>query len=294
MEESRPRVRIRPMRLEDIISVVRIANQSFLETARLTKLMGQRFAHYMRQWPDWLFVAETFEGRVVGFIFGSLEGEAHASIHWIAVHPEFQGMGIGGMLLKAIEEKAMGLGLKAILTGTPFALRFYEKYGFKCVGIRRRLVLELVGKSLEPPEGLESRPIALEGLRDFIPLMNREEYLRFLSAYFSVYESDPDKALAALADNRIVGILIGRRNEVYPDLVTLDCIFVKDSAYAYSMLKLFAYRASTGGYRWVGVELPIPYLEEGELLKEGWQDARLPSFWTGYQLRKDLHLQDQE
>ncbi|MBS7627643.1 hypothetical protein KEJ36_02305, partial [Candidatus Bathyarchaeota archaeon] len=30
--------------------------------------MGQRFVQYMRQWPDWLFVAETSEGKVVGFI----------------------------------------------------------------------------------------------------------------------------------------------------------------------------------------------------------------------------------
>jgi hypothetical protein len=36
------------------------------------------------------------------------------------------------------------------------------------------------------------------------------------------------------------------------------------------------------------LELPIPYVEEGELLKEGWKDAQLPSFWTGYQLRKEL------
>jgi len=288
MEESRLRVRIRPMELGDIVSVIRIANQSFLETARLTRLMGQRFAQYMREWPDWLFVAEAFDGRVLGFIFGRREGEAYAAVQWIAVHPEFQGMGIGGMLLKAIEEKARSLGLKAILTGTPFALRFYEKYGFKCTGIRRRLILDLVGRKVEPPEALEGRPIALEGLKAFIPLMDREEYLRFLSAYFSIYESDPERASAVFVDGRIVGILIARRNDVYPDLVTLAYIFVKEPAYAYRMLKLLAYMASRGGYRWIGLELPIPYVEEGELLKEGWKDAQLPSFWTGYQLRKEL------
>lgn len=287
MEESRVEVRIRPMRLEDLLPVVRIANQSFLETARLTRLMGQRFSQYMRECADWLFVAEALDGRVVGFVFGH-PTEGSASIQWIAVHPEFQGRGIGGMLLKAIEAKARGLGLKAIVTGTPFALRFYEKHGFKCTGIRRRLILDLVGRSVEPPKALEGRPITLEGLKPLIPLMDREEYLRFLSAYFRAYESDSEKALAAFAENRILGVIIGCRDDVYPELITLSYIFVRDPRYAHGMLELLAYMASAGGHRWVGVELPIPYLEEGELFKEGWQEAQLPSFWTGYQLRKEL------
>ena len=126
--------RIRQMRPSDAVAVVRIANQAFLETARLTSLMGRRFVQRMKGDRDCLFVAESDDGEVVGFVIGSCKG-GRATIGWIAVHPGHQGRGIGGMLLEAVEGKAMERGIRVVETGTPFARTFYEKYGYRCVAV---------------------------------------------------------------------------------------------------------------------------------------------------------------
>lgn len=279
--------RIRRMRPQDVVEVVRIANQAFLETARLTRRLGYGFAKYMLEGGELLFVAETEGGKVVGFVFGRRE-EDSAVIGWIAVHPEYQGRGIGGLLLKAVEDKARRTGLKTVITGTPFARSFYEKYGYECYRVERALLLELIGRTVKPPRDLDVRPLLLDDLPALASFMGDEEYLRFLMTYFSVYDSDPDMCLIGFRGKDVAGAVVGKRNEVYPDLVTLEELVVKDESHAYDMLDALTYAVSVKGYRWVGVRLPVRGLDEEELLRKGWKDAKLPSFWTRYHIRKHL------
>jgi len=279
--------RVRMARPDDVVAVVRIANQAFLETARLTGPIGRSFAQQLRDGGEWLFVVEDEDGRVVGFLLGRHSGDT-AKIGWIAVHPNYWGMGIGGMLLRAIEEKARRMGLRAVETGTPFARSFYEKYGFKCIGVQRALILEIAGKSIEPPQEVRTRPLLLDDLSSLANIMGRDDYLSLLSSYFSTFQSDPEKALLSLDGENVVGVVIGRADSIYRDLVTLEYLYSVEPRYALSLLYGLVYLSSVEGLRWVGVRFPVPHIDEEELRKKGWKDGELPTFWTRYWMRKDL------
>ena len=279
--------RIRQMRPSDAVAVVRIANQAFLETARLTSLMGRRFVQRMKGDRDCLFVAESDDGEVVGFVIGSCEG-GRATIGWIAVHPGHQGRGIGGMLLEAVEGKAMERGIRVVETGTPFARTFYEKYGYRCVEVRRSMLLELVGREISIPQGLGIRAITLHDLDEVMDLIGDEgEWLRFLDAYFSAYGRDAEKAIV-VSSGELVGVAIGETDEVCGELVRLSYLFARDEGRAMDVLSCLVYVASARGCRWFGVELPVKGVTEEELESRGWEDAKLPFLWTRYRMRKEL------
>jgi len=71
---------------------------------------------------SYAFVAD-FHGKIIGF--GNLTSNGY--LHRLYVHKDFQGQGVGSLLLRAIEEKARELGLskmttEASLTAKPFFL----------------------------------------------------------------------------------------------------------------------------------------------------------------------------
>jgi [ribosomal protein S18]-alanine N-acetyltransferase len=83
--------------------------------------------------PETIVVAET-KGQLAGW--GAREDRnQHISDLWVA--PEFQGQGVGTMLLRALEAEiaALGLGtveLETLATNTR-AIQFYEQHGFVVV-----------------------------------------------------------------------------------------------------------------------------------------------------------------
>ena len=281
--------KLREMRPSDVLAVVRIANQSFLETARLGWLMGRRVVQRLISDRECLFVVEDSRGEVVGFVVGGCRGD-RATIGWIAVHPNHRGRGIGGMLLKAVEDRAREKGIRVVETGTPFARPFYEKYGYECVHVERSMILELVGRSISIPEGVRIRTIMLDDLPMLLEFMGDEgEWLRFASAYFAAYENDPEKAILVTSEEEnVLGVAVGRSDKTCSELAALSYLFVKEKGDAVKVLNSFAYVASSRGHRWLGVELPIMGITEELLEKMGWQDAKLPFFWTRYRLRKKL------
>ena len=58
-----------------------------------------------------------------------------AQVRFMAVEPEAQGRGLGGMILKELEQRAQVAGAKAIvLNARQDAQRFYARHGFAVVG----------------------------------------------------------------------------------------------------------------------------------------------------------------
>lgn len=282
--------RVRQMQPSDVFSVVRIANQAFLEMARPSWYIGKAFAQWMRRHRHCMFIAETEGGEAVGFLIGRCDGD-RACIGWIAVHPSHWGRGVGGMLLSEIERCATNVGIKVVETGTPFARAFYEKYGYKCVGIRKAMVFELVGRKIEMPHGLQIRTITLDDLPKLLNVIGEEnEWLQFLEAYFSACEGDPSKAaiVSEIAQQNCIGVAIGNADAVCKDLVILSYLFSAGEGRAMDVLRAFVYFISTFGHRWVGIRLPIRGISEEELEADGWQDAKLPYLWTCYEMRKEL------
>lgn len=94
----------------------------------------------------------------------SYNGDNFCVIHRLCVNPEFQNQGIAGKTLKYIEEKLIQNGAEEIrldvFTENPFALRLYEKAGFKKTGTAdwRKGRFVLMEKLLKGPVVLETLP----------------------------------------------------------------------------------------------------------------------------------------
>ena len=69
------------------------------------------------------------EGRLVGLIAAMDDGEMTAYVHYMLVHPDHQGKGIGGELLERLKSHYRSY-LKIALIGEHPAARFYAAHGF--------------------------------------------------------------------------------------------------------------------------------------------------------------------
>lgn len=130
------RVKIRPMRVEDIDAVLAIEEQAFptpwSRRAFYTEITENNLAHYVVVELDGIVVA--YSGMWV------ILDEAHMTN--IAVHPLYRRMGIGSLLLQEMLNRARNLGasrmtLEVRVSNAP-AQRLYERFGFVKRGLRRR------------------------------------------------------------------------------------------------------------------------------------------------------------
>lgn len=81
-----------------------------------------------------------YNGRIVGYIsYIYLGSKAH--ILSIAIHPDYRGMGLGGILLREAIENMKRLGIRRVLlevrVDNEAAIRLYSKAGFKIHSILR-------------------------------------------------------------------------------------------------------------------------------------------------------------
>lgn len=135
------RLRIEPMRLDDLDAVHAIEQASFTSpwppNAYRSELETNRLAHYL--------VARAGDGGPDGDVvaYGGLwvmVDEAH--ITTFAVHPAWRRQRVGERLLLSFLDLAVDRGaheatLEVRLSNLP-ARRLYEKYGFRPVGLRPR------------------------------------------------------------------------------------------------------------------------------------------------------------
>lgn len=96
---------------------------------------------------DILIVAKS-DDVVVGFITikPSGVGNIGSYIRMVAVHKDYRNIGVGEQLVKYIQDKAFEFGMKNIFlicsTDNIRAIRFYERVGFKQVGILDSLIVQ--------------------------------------------------------------------------------------------------------------------------------------------------------
>ncbi|MCP3760956.1 GNAT family N-acetyltransferase [Domibacillus sp. A3M-37] len=75
------------------------------------------------------------DGRLIAFGYVCGMGLQHGYMEDILVHPDFQGQGMGQMLVKRLLEEARQAGLEIVtLTFEKEKAGFYEKCGFKLSG----------------------------------------------------------------------------------------------------------------------------------------------------------------
>ena len=89
------------------------------------------------------------EGRAVGFLLSSFVLD-EAQLLLIGVSPDWQGVGVGGQLLKELINRSQDQGRKLIYlevrSGNERALRLYRSLGFIDIGVRRDYYPGLVGR----------------------------------------------------------------------------------------------------------------------------------------------------
>ena len=89
------------------------------------------------------------EGRAVGFLLSSFVLD-EAQLLLIGVSPDWQGVGVGGQLLKELINRSQEQGQKLIYlevrSGNERAIRLYRSLGFIDIGVRRDYYPGLVGR----------------------------------------------------------------------------------------------------------------------------------------------------
>ena len=89
------------------------------------------------------------EGRAVGFLLSNFVLD-EAQLLLIGVSPDWQGVGVGGQLLKELINRSQDQGRKLIYlevrSGNERAIRLYRSLGFIDIGVRRDYYPGLVGR----------------------------------------------------------------------------------------------------------------------------------------------------
>ena len=89
------------------------------------------------------------EGRAVGFLLSSFVLD-ETQLLLIGVSPDWQGVGVGGQLLKEFINRSQDQGQKLIYlevrSGNERAIRLYRSLGFIDIGVRRDYYPGLVGR----------------------------------------------------------------------------------------------------------------------------------------------------
>ena len=89
------------------------------------------------------------EGRAVGFLLSNFVLD-EAQLLLIGVSPDWQGVGVGGQLLKELINRSQYQGQKLIYlevrSGNERAIRLYRSLGFIDIGVRRDYYPGLVGR----------------------------------------------------------------------------------------------------------------------------------------------------
>lgn len=86
-----------------------------------------KLAIAMKNYPT---VYTAWDGdRLVGLLSAMDDGIMTAYIHYLLVHPDYQGKGIGGLLIEKTKEKYKDY-LRIVLVAYDAKCQFYERYGF--------------------------------------------------------------------------------------------------------------------------------------------------------------------
>jgi len=99
------------------------------------------YMQFYETYPE-TFIVANINGFIVGYIAGFLAQEGVGRIFSLAVHPAYQGRGVGGHLLKEIINIFRNMGVLEIIlevrSDNLKAKRFYERHGFFQFGIAEK------------------------------------------------------------------------------------------------------------------------------------------------------------
>ena len=127
------RASIRPIRGSDVRAVAELSQHHFplarIDDGEVRRRISSGIA----------YIVAEYDGKVVGFVDLKLR-ERNAHISGIAVHPEYEGRGIGTMLINSAVDFARKNGKAALMLtvkeSNAKAVRFYSRLGFSLKGAK--------------------------------------------------------------------------------------------------------------------------------------------------------------
>ncbi len=254
---------------KDLPSVLRIASSSFKEEARRPEVMGPGSIDALVRFP--FLQIGAFEGsELVGFLIGELS-EDWGIVDWIAVAPSIQRKGIGSQLLTEFERRVSLSGKQRVRLGTPFAVQFYEKLGYSCVGSQRVLQKVVVGSDFSSDSTFSI------SLKDLVSLVEDFELdsIKCFFAHGCVAVGRKDFGLLLAMENR------WNREEI--DVVFSK--YVRPEAHLLLLSQLEARARERGAYL-ITERFDEPEIEDA--FREGWSESSSPLSSTMYYMEKRL------
>ncbi len=278
-------ITIRQLSLGDVLPLVRISAQAFLEHARFPE-MGLSVTRCLREHPAWQWGAFK-DGELIGFLLTEPSKERNrVAVRLIATDPGRQSRGTGGRLLAALEARAREENFPLLSVGTPFAGRFYEKYGFEVTKVHLKVIKELAGVHVAKEEGVSASALDFESAGEILQRFETDEFRgKFLDAFLGNYRKDRGLALRVERDGELAGVVIGKVSEFYRDFVEAKFLHEFGSGLS-APVRAFELAVSTLGLRYVGFSAS----EDREALFEalGYSRAERDFFWSMYTLEKPL------
>lgn len=142
LEETSPEVRIREMKVEDIPEVYHLGHQLF-HSMDFTTLYRTWDAHEVtgnfNQDPRLSLVAETANGRIVGFALGTTYeketgGWRYGHLLWMGVSPRWQRSHVGTQLYHEMERRMHREGVRMVFIdaarSNAGAIKFFKRMGY--------------------------------------------------------------------------------------------------------------------------------------------------------------------
>ncbi len=276
---------IRNLKLSDVIPVMRVCNQAFLEHARFPQ-MASSVVRYIREHPGWQWGAFSGEA-LLGFLLTEPRAEKkRVAIRLIATDPAAQGRGLAGRLLSTLEERARAQGFPLLSVGTPFAARFYEKYGFECGTVSLKVIREIIQQAVPRPAGVMIETLDYDSAAEVVEMLEGDDLrARFLKAFAASYRENRGLVLRLSRAGEVLGTVVGSVSEIYRDFAAAG-FYHAFGGELETLVRGFEYTASTLGVRYVGFAPPAEAEKDFEDL--GYERAARDFYWTMYTLEKTV------
>jgi GNAT superfamily N-acetyltransferase len=280
-----PDITVRNLTLEDVLPVVRICNQAFLEHARFPEHAAMA-VRYIGDSPAWQWGAFR-EGRLAAFLLTEPRpDQKRAAVRLVAADPAVKGRGLGSQLLGTLEARARAEGFRLLSVGTPFAKGFYEKNGFALTATDLRMIREIACQAV--PDGPEAnvRRLDFAAAAEVLPRLAGDERRRaFLSAFLANVRREAGLMIVLDGPNGPQGVAVGRTPELYRDFaeVVFHDSFGGELA---PLVRAFERTASGLGLRYAGWSVAGD--REREMERLGYRRSEQDFFWTMYTLEKRL------
>lgn len=132
-------VAIEPAAPGDVPTLLAVQKRAFQSEADLYQApdlppMRETEADVMRALEESVVLKASFDGRLIGSVRGQLDGAGACYIGRLSVEPSWQGHGIGGRLMRAVEAAFPAVAKYTLITGeTSPSVRLYERLGYRTV-----------------------------------------------------------------------------------------------------------------------------------------------------------------